>query len=67
MAPLTQTQRRIKMYIMKGLKEWYESSPQTPEFEQVYDYYLRLLDKVNSGEQDGLVFPVEMNIKLEAV
>lgn len=55
------------MYIMKGLKEWYEASPQTQEFEQVYDYYLRLLDKVNSGEQSGLVFPVEMNIKLEAI
>lgn len=55
------------MYTMKGLKEWYEASPQTQEFEQVYDYYLRLLDKVNSGEQTGLVFPVEMNIKLEAI
>lgn len=55
------------MYIMKGLKEWYESSPQTLEFEQVYDYYMGLLDKLNSGEQSGVVFPIEMNIRLEEV
>lgn len=57
------------MYIMKGLEEWYKSSPKTEEFTKVCDYYNKLTAEFNQpiNKRRGIVLPIEMNIRLEEV
>lgn len=38
------------MYVMKGLEEWWENSQKDLECLEVYQYYKKIEDNLNSGK-----------------